>query len=142
MGAYYTKEDITEYISKNTVLPFLFEAARAKCKVAFENANGPTVWDLLRENPDRYIYPAVRHGMDKKLPPEIAAGLDITRPNLIERRKAWNKPAPGDCALPTEIWREVVARPSCDEGHGPSEQDSPAVLEGFYGTLLGCKRSP
>ena len=30
MGAYYTKEDITEYISKNTVIPFLFDAARAK----------------------------------------------------------------------------------------------------------------
>src|SRR5712692_492852 len=78
MGAYYTKEDITEYISKNTIIPFLFEAARARCKVAFENPNGPTVWDLLRENPDRYIYPAVRYGADKKLPPEIAAGLDTT----------------------------------------------------------------
>lgn len=110
MGAYYSKEDITEYISKNTVLPFLFDAARAKCKVAFDNPNGPTVWDLLRENPDRYVHPAVRHGADKKLPPEIAAGLDTTQPNLIERRKAWNKPAPGEYALPTEIWREVVAR--------------------------------
>ncbi|MDZ4797624.1 MAG: hypothetical protein SGI92_05640 [Bryobacteraceae bacterium] len=110
MGAYYTKEDITEYISKNTVLPFLFDATRAKCKVAFENPNGPTVWDLLRENPDRYIYAAVRHGTDKKLPPEIAAGLDTTKPNLIERRKPWNKAAPGEYALPTEIWREVVAR--------------------------------
>ncbi len=110
MGAYYSKEDITEYISKNTVLPFLFDAARAKCKVAFENPNGPTVWDLLRENPDRFIYPAVRHGTDKKLPPEIAAGLDTTKPNLIERRKVWNRPAPSDYALPTEIWREVVAR--------------------------------
>ena len=28
MGAYYTKEDITEYISKNTIIPFLFDAAR------------------------------------------------------------------------------------------------------------------
>ncbi len=110
MGAYYTKEDITEYISKNTVLPFLFDAARAKCKVAFENPHGPTVWDLLRENPDRYIYPAVRHGTNRKLPPEIAAGLDTTKPNLIERRQPWNKPAPADYALPTEIWREVVAR--------------------------------
>ena len=26
MGAYYTKEDITGYISRNTVIPFLFEA--------------------------------------------------------------------------------------------------------------------
>ena len=110
MGAYYTKEDITEYISKSTVIPFLFDAARAKCKVAFENPGGPTVWDLLRENPDRYIYVAVRHGADKKLPPEIAAGLDPTKPNLLERRKAWNKPAPAEYALPTEIWREVVAR--------------------------------
>ena len=110
MGAYYTKEDITEYISKNTVLPFLFDAARAKCKVAFENPNGPTVWDLLRENPDRYIYSAVRHGTDEKLPTEITAGLDTTKPDLIDRRKAWNKPAPGEYALPTEIWREVVAR--------------------------------
>jgi hypothetical protein len=110
MGAYYTKEDITEYLSKSTVIPFLFDAARAKCKVAFENHDGPTVWDLLRENPDRYIYPAVRHGTDKPLPPEIAAGLDTTKPGLIERRKPWNKPAPGDYALPTEIWREVVAR--------------------------------
>ena len=33
MGAYYTKEDITEYISKSTVLPFLLDAARAKCQV-------------------------------------------------------------------------------------------------------------
>jgi hypothetical protein len=110
MGAYYTKEDITEYLSKNTIIPFLFDAARAKCKVAFENHDGPTVWDLLRENPDRYIYPAVRHGTDKALPPEIAAGLDTAKPGLIERRKPWNKSAPGDYALPTEIWREVVAR--------------------------------
>lgn len=110
MGAYYTQEDITEYISKSTVLPFLFDAARAHCKVAFENPNGPTVWDLLRENPDRYIYPAVRHGTDKSLPPEIAVGLDTTRPDLIERRKLWNKPAPNEFALPTEIWREVIAR--------------------------------
>jgi hypothetical protein len=110
MGAYYTKEDITEYISKNTVLPFLFDAACAKCKVAFENPDGPTVWELLRENPDRYIYDAVKKGVSFPLPPEIAIGLDTTKPDLIERRKAWNKTAPSEYALPTETWREVVAR--------------------------------
>ncbi len=31
MGAYYTKEDITEYISKNTIIPFLFDEAKQKC---------------------------------------------------------------------------------------------------------------
>ncbi|MCX6071375.1 MAG: SAM-dependent methyltransferase, partial [Chloroflexi bacterium] len=122
MGAYYTKEDITEYISKSTVVPFLLDAARAKCRVAFENPNGPTVWDLLREDPDRYIYPAVRHSVTWdvhtnraleqpfELPAEIALGLDTGKPDLLERRKGWNRPAPPEYALPTEIWREVVAR--------------------------------
>ena len=31
MGAYYTKEDITGHISRNTVIPFLFDAARKEC---------------------------------------------------------------------------------------------------------------
>jgi hypothetical protein len=52
----------------------------------------------------------VRHGIAKPLPPEIAAGLDTTKPSLIDRRKPWNKPAPGEYALATETWREVVAR--------------------------------
>jgi hypothetical protein len=110
MGAYYTKEDITEYISKSTIIPFLFDQARTKCKVAFENKDGPTAWDLLKENPDRYIYPAVRKGCDLELPQEIALGLDTEKPNLIERRRAWNTAAPAEYALPTETWREVVAR--------------------------------
>jgi methylase of polypeptide subunit release factors len=110
MGAYYTKEDITDYISKNTVIPFIFDSARAKRKVAFENPKGPTVWDLLRDDPDRYIYPAVRYGADKPLPANIAEGIDATEPNLIGRRKIWNKAAEAEYALPTETWREVVAR--------------------------------
>lgn len=119
MGAYYTKEDITEYISKNTVLPFLFDAARPKCKIAFENPNGPTVWDLLRNDPDRYIYAAVRHGADVPLPPDIVAGVrpsTLHQPvgdgpvNTLELRKGWNRPAPAEAALPTETWREIIAR--------------------------------
>ena len=119
MGAYYTKDDITEYISKNTVLPFLLDDARSTCKVAFENPKGPTVWDLLRNDPDRYIYPAVRHGARLPLQEEIAMGLDpATLHELVgdgpvetlELRKGWNKLATSEFGLPTETWREVVAR--------------------------------
>ena len=105
MGAYYTEEDITDYISKNTVIPFLFDAARAKCKITFENPKGPTVWDLLKADPERYIYPAILHGKDVPLPANIAEGLAD-----VSKRAGWNKPAPAEIALPTEIWREVVAR--------------------------------
>ena len=119
MGAYYTKEDITEYISKNTVLPSLFDDARSTCEVAFENPNGPTVWDLLREDPDRYINTAVRHGVGLPLPEEIVVGLNP--PTLhecaghgpvqtLELRKGWNKAATSELGLPTETWREVIVR--------------------------------
>jgi len=109
MGAYYTKEDITEYISKNTVIPFLFDAAKEKCKIAFVGANGrspdTTVWKLLKTDPDRYFYPAVKKGTELSLPEEIAVGIKD-----VSKRTEWNKPALPDYALPTEIWREVVAR--------------------------------
>ena len=62
MGAYYTKEDITEYISKNTVVPFLFDKAKEKCKIAFEGER--SVWDLLKDDPDRYFYDAVKKGIN------------------------------------------------------------------------------
>jgi hypothetical protein len=110
MGAYYTKEDITEYISKNTIIPFLLDAVRVRCGAAFDNSRKSAVWGLLRDNPDRYIYEAVRHGSDLPLPKEIEAGVDVSQADLVERRKPWGMPAPPQYALPSEIWREVVAR--------------------------------
>ena len=104
MGAYYTKEDITEYISKNTIIPFLFDAARKSCKIAFEG--DASVWQLLQDDPNRYIYDAVKKGVELELPPDIAAGID----DVSRRDDCWNKLASDDYALPTEIWREVVAR--------------------------------
>ncbi len=103
MGAYYTKEDITGYISQNTVIPYLFDAAHPHCRIAFEG--DPSIWDYLKMEPDRYIYKPVKKGIEKPLPPEIAAGIAD-----VSKRTGWNRPAPEDYALPTEIWREVVAR--------------------------------
>ena len=103
MGAYYTKEDITEYISKNTIIPFLFDKTKKACKIAYEG--DASVWNLLQEDPDRYIYAAVKTGVDLELPANIAAGIDD-----VSKRTEWNTPADPDYALPTEIWRETVAR--------------------------------
>ena len=115
MGAYYTKEDITGYISRNTIVPRLFDQAKRDCAIAFRL--GGSVWRLLAEDPDRYFYPSVRHGitfnlhdgteLDKPrpLPKEIAAGL-----NDVAQRGEWNNAAPPEYALPTETWREHIAR--------------------------------
>ena len=108
MGAYYTKEDITDYIGKNTIIPLLLDFARKNCKIAFvppAGSNSATVWKLLVEDPDRYIYDAVKHGTELELPPEIDAGV-----KNVSKRTQWNTLAPSEYALPTEIWREVVAR--------------------------------
>ena len=63
------------------------------------------------------FYEAVRHGITydlhkredlakkRDLPPEIATGL-----NDVSKRGDWNQPAHADYALPTETWREHVAR--------------------------------
>ena len=115
MGAYYAKEDITGYISRNTIVPFLFDQAKKACPIAFTPDGA--VWRLLSENPDRYFYEAVRHGITydihkkenltekRELPPDIAEGL-----NDVSKRGGWNKAASTDYALPTETWREHVAR--------------------------------
>ena len=109
MGAYYTKEDITEYIARNTIVPWLFNETEKKSQDAFRT-NG-AVWKTLRESHDDYIFPAVRKGLDKPLPDEIEIGVAVEpQETLRARRVEWNKPADDDFALPTEIWRETVAR--------------------------------
>lgn len=119
MGAYYTKEDITEYISKNCIIPFLFNAVGKKLP--------DSIWNLIQEDPDRYIYEAVRRGAgeseeawEASLPEEIRQGLrpdslhkvvELDKPvKTLELRQHWNTPTPASHRLPTEIWRETIAR--------------------------------
>ncbi len=112
MGAYYTKEDITEYISKNCILPWVFDRVAETSSGDFKP--GGYVWKTLRESGDRYIYDAVKRGhtsdWQQRIPADIAVGIDTQKPDLLGRRKLWNRPASEQFALPTEIWRETVER--------------------------------
>ena len=115
MGAYYTKEDITNYISRNTVIPFLFGQAEKSCPIAFTSDGG--VWKLLATDPDRYFRKAVLHGITydiyedrsleekRELPRKISVGL-----NNIAKRNDWDEPAPSKFGLPNETWREHIVR--------------------------------
>ena len=108
MGAYYTKEDITEYIGRNTILPFLMDATKKMDEKPFKT-NG-AVWQYLKDSGDTYIFDAVKKGRGLEIPEEIAVGIDTTKPNLLERRSHWNEKTPEAFALPTEIWRETIER--------------------------------
>ena len=109
MGAYYTKGDITEYIAKHTIIPYLLNATREKCPSAFAPAS--SLWRLLCDSPLRYIYPAMASGVvDPKvdivpLPARIAKGIGD-----IAERNTWNERASAAYALPGETWRQHVAR--------------------------------
>ena len=130
MGAYYTKEDITEYIGRNCILPYLFDQVRNSTKdSAKEFAPDGYVWRTLRESGDRYIFDAVKKGYDDfdKIPESIAHGIitDDMRKEyseipvgdlpdshipLAELRSDWNTRTPEQWGLPNEIWRESIDR--------------------------------
>lgn len=115
MGAYYTKEDITEYIGRNTILPFIFDrVSKASKPMAELFAPGGWVWLQLQQSGDRYIFDAVKQGYTpdwrERIPENISIGLDTTKPGLLERRKDWNTRTSEPFALPTEIWRETIER--------------------------------
>jgi len=124
MGAYYTKEDITDYIGKNTIIPFLFDETERNYKIGFTSDS--ELWSALSQSGDTYIYDTVKKGVPQNgeifadLPEEIKAGFlpelekeivkEYTFPHLWEIRKVWNTKAPQDIALPTEIYRELIER--------------------------------
>ena len=128
MGAYYTKEDITDYIGKNCILPYLFDETKRNYPEAFVQ-DGP-VWNMVKESGDDYIYDAVKKGVPigannnspllfDDLPVDVRKGfvpeleqkvVDGNGPYLCDLRKDWNKPAPPAIALTTEIYREVIER--------------------------------
>lgn len=136
MGAYYTKEDITEYIGRNCILPYLFDKVRTSTvDSAKEFTADGYVWRTLTASGDRYIFDAVKKGHDKfcEIPADIAKGIitDNMRKEysetpvgelredhipLAELRKEWNTRTPEKWGLPNEIWRETIDRlQRCDD---------------------------
>jgi len=123
MGAYYTKEDITEYIGKNCIIPFLFDETKRRCPESFEK--NAEFFKTIKESGNNYIYPSVKYGIPENedifsdLPEEIKKGfnpeleqkiVDGSGIYLSDLRISWNKVAPETIALPTEIYREVIER--------------------------------
>ena len=103
MGAYYTQEDITEYISRNAILPYIFNAITKK----YHDIMQPDreVWSFLKASGDKYIFDNIKKGIELDLPDFIVKGLDN-----YDDRERWSESAYEEYAMPTENWREVVER--------------------------------
>jgi hypothetical protein len=53
-GAYYTKEDITDYMTSNTLVVRFLQLVDEECQI--------NLFKQLVQNPDRYIWPSLRQG--------------------------------------------------------------------------------
>lgn len=96
-GAYYTKEDVTGYMTVNTLVPVFLERLLQRIRV--------NVWRLVTLDPDRYIWSSVKHGCELPLPVEIQAEASSWP------RPTWdNLDVPSELGLPAESWWEVVDR--------------------------------
>ena len=96
-GAYYTKEDITGYMTSVTVIPALLDR--------LDVDDDPL--ELLTADPERYIHESVSYGLDQDLPEDIAAGA--ADPAQIADED-WFEKAPPHIGLPGETWWETIDR--------------------------------
>jgi hypothetical protein len=55
-GAFYTKEDITEYMTSNTLIIGFLKKINAECQI--------NLFRPLVQNPERYIWPSIKFGED------------------------------------------------------------------------------
>jgi len=59
----------------------------------------------------RMLPPEIQKGINPEVAKQLIKDVETTFLSYFELRKGWNRPAPEEFGLPTEIWREVVHRP-------------------------------
>ena len=87
-GAYYTKEDITDYMTTNTLVIKLLERIKQECSI--------NLFLPLVQNGERYIWPSLFHGQDQK---EILAAA--TNSLQMERKSSSLVGLPGESGWET-----------------------------------------
>lgn len=111
---------------RTDILPFLFDKTAKTCPAVLKPDG--FVWTYLKGSGDTYIYDAVKHGVPEAdgdlhtgMPEDVLQGFDDklaqkivsdeTKVHLWQKRQCWNRKVDdSDIALPTETWRELIAR--------------------------------
>ncbi len=94
-GAYYTKEDVTGYMSVNTILPIVIDRV--------SKLTGENPWNFISDQPLRYIPESMRFGLGEEIPTEILA-LPLNEYGKLDEL------ADSSIGLPGERWRESLDR--------------------------------
>ncbi len=114
-AAYYTPEDVTGYITRNSIIPQILDTVQKRYPKAFSK-NGD-IWKLISNNPDRYIFETNRYGMTCNTELPMVAGDIDKSPNRRQFQSFSTQPSndeiePSDSlfSLPTEKPLETYAR--------------------------------
>jgi len=95
-GAYYTKEDVTEYMTANTVTAvFLHQLTEA---------TGVNPWIQLTSNPDRYLWEAMSYGLEATEGKNYGPAPEDGRPSI------WDQSVDPQIGLPGETFWETTDR--------------------------------
>lgn len=117
MGAYYTQEDITEYISKNSVLPYILSKLLSVPEYSLSSGYASSV---IKGHPDRYLYDALKYGYTsdwkERIPDYISEGIYCSEDSIIISRTRWSEKVDSNFGLKKESWRDAINRfQRCDD---------------------------
>jgi len=114
-GAYYTKEDVTDYITINSVTAYALE------KIILSGSKSVT--NILKENPSRYVWQSLSHGSLENLPKEILnTGFEVNGSVRDDK-------APDHIGLPGETWWEVIDRRARDRNTRKKIDEAKITME-------------
>ena len=94
-GAYYTKEDVTGFMSVNTILPIVIDRV--------SKLVGQNPWNFITDQPLRYIPESMRYGIEQGIPDEILS-LPLDEYGKLDEITDLS------VGLPGERWRETIDR--------------------------------
>jgi hypothetical protein len=96
-GAFYTKEDVTGYMTANTLVPVFLDRLLSRVHV--------NLWRLVTLDPERYIWSSMKHGCELPLPNQIEKEMGLWP------CPAWSEiEVSSELGLPAESWWEVIDR--------------------------------
>lgn len=102
MGAYYTKEDVTGYMTSSALLPWFLDQLTSRLHGLGIDYRP---YDRLKNSGDRYLYAAPLTGTEATLPPGFASTVETMA--LTENAAKVASPQFG---LPGESWLECLDR--------------------------------
>ena len=107
MGAYYTKDDITSFITKGSVIPYLINTLEGN-GLSLVGPSG-LLTSIISKDPIRYMPQNSVYGLNVPIPESLLDGFEKRNAEFLKNS------VPSSHGLPGEVWAEFLQRRSRHE---------------------------